>query len=1628
MELLSSILAIFPWLKAIICTATSGPLAPMWCSTTNDTAVGGPDGIYKFACPAAEGSALTFNLTASTPLAAVTLSVFGPGLCTLSLENGDGPSIAIARSYDGYNWERAGGKYITGSTQLRDYWWVSEWDCQTNECSNFLPTENIYVLRNRAVHQTETLEDGKARFLEAASFGATRDTIASLSPENDFASSYIHSQMYDVPPTFHRAYFRQHANPIWNFHHSNFAAQDLNPCLAQQTTWRRYIFSEKDWQTPIQITSVAGTNSVEVRVKGQLRGILDNLRFENLNVTGQIIRDGSTCFCEDPTYIRRGKFHVENRDKKCFPLLSDDLKIDFLDSHQPPLVLQGALDGLSNSDAWHSMSNFLPSYLYKRSIPLEYCSHLPSKLDHTSPPVFSKTAAGEWLIYEPRIRVNENSLERPIPDGGQHDLNIGMTRSCSNAPRTFLNEASCKLGSGCRVGSIKASETPSLTMLCGSPGEVGNDLTKGDSWLDMKSLIQGDGAELGDLSVDTTPLPILARQREYIWSQIVMIAGEDQLRQRVAWALSQIFALPIQSISVRFKQTEIFLQYYDIFVRNAFGNYFDVLREIAYSPLNAESLTYLSSKSVGYVYSWKGTKEYPDENFARELMQLFTIGLLKLNMDGTPVLFEGKTVGTYTNEHVMSFAKAWTGFLPQPQRANVEVNEKRNAIDPMSIDPKLRDRFPKINLERGYIGDGYPLCADMPERSFLRIGAKYRLLGTSPRPEVSVGEPAFASPGTKQLFLNPSSALYKILCAQNNGMCTYPILVVLEENLPCDGIECQLDKVQVLNIGGLFYEYVRVPCVEQSFYQHPQRIANWNQEFEPMCASPNLPTAASACCDIGDENGMASPACLYVGERMSFSTAKLRCVSIGQQLCYFRTVNATSECPHNSKFWTTQPCYLQVKVNSVGDIAIVHRLDNKVNSTAFLQESTPSFFKAFWEFSAFPTPEDDCALGLCEVSDGSFCLCNVTVEESAFYQSLPPTAAVIMEELTIGHLPPNDIGSFQSKDGPDYIYYTSDGSCCDSETVFEVTDHNGIKRFLKNLNSTVVLNRSMFRFRNPVQFNSLQPEEYSILDAGYETDAVLKHLLYHQNTPPFVAYRYIQRFGVSNPSPRYIYSVAQAFRNGLFFDGNKKFGMGTYGDLAATVAAVLLDREARSFSLTFDPIHGSLREPILKVIGFMRAMEYNSITPLVELDKMEQKIGQMAHEHKTVFSFFRPDFSVEVAAENQLVSPEAQVQSSGYVVELLNGLFALISDGLKSCDFGFASYTACLEEADGKISLTPSDAANVDEIIAKLSTLLTCGRLSADKQARIAAAIAADAGGADISDTGSASRLAMNLILTSPEFHATNRETSQTAKSSADSPGNPAYNVAQAEYKAVIHLFLDGGADSFNLLTPHTSCPILWEQYLSARGSIALQPSDIVEITGNTTGQPCASFGLHASLQFLKQLYDEQDLVFVSNVGVLTEPVTIDNYLEKVVTQIFAHNAMAEEVARLDPINSAPATGSLGRLADVVQSKGYRTGRTIVEATTVNLVSKSSAPPSIVSLDDNGVHPLRLDSPSLDLNIELLNGGLSTPQSGIFGEVWSQILRQSRNQTDSLYTLLLNSTTVSSFSQSPISSHLSLLR
>ncbi len=132
--------------------------------------------------------------------------------------------------------------------------------------------------------------------------------------------------------------------------------------------------------------------------------------------------------------------------------------------------------------------------------------------------------------------------------------------------------------------------------------------------------------------------------------------GNDQLRQRVAFALSQILVISDQNGAISGEPIQI-SEYWDILARNAFGNYRELLDETTWNPSMGKYLSHFRNQKA----STDGLRQ-PDENYAREVMQLFTIGLIERNLDFSPMLSSGQPIPTYDQNVVTNYAKVFTGF------------------------------------------------------------------------------------------------------------------------------------------------------------------------------------------------------------------------------------------------------------------------------------------------------------------------------------------------------------------------------------------------------------------------------------------------------------------------------------------------------------------------------------------------------------------------------------------------------------------------------------------------------------------------------------------------------------------------------------------------------------------------------------------------------------------------------------------------------------------------------------------------------------------------------------------------------------------------------------------------------
>jgi len=582
----------------------------------------------SFTCPSTVGEQITFSVAAGGQVVTLKRTTLGSSfLCTLELENSDTlVRTPVARTYDGHEWERVGGGFVAAHFE-------EEWTCTATQCTATLPASNSdsqYILQTRAVDVIVSEQDQRARFLEAASMGATPQQVLSTSGFPP-VGTWIKDQMA-LPITSHREFYRRGLNPIWEFHKPEYAA-DLNPCTANGNTyWRRQILTVKDNRKVIEVDATNDNNYFQLTIDGQVRAVLQNFTFANERPShNDVVQAGGRYeLCGVPDELSRDYVRARNAEDRCRTLVAEDLRIDFPEAHPPARVLSRRLPRLSDESEWQRLPGQLPEYRFKGAIPSSDCNGLDGEYRHDGPPIFAQDADGTWLQFVPRIVVQENTVERPLPDGGGASYAAERTRYCSNVARSFLNEAGCVLSQegaeACRADDVDNSEDDSSgrVVVCGSPSETANDPSMGDSRVDVSS-IDGNLAAALRLPRDTTSNVYLSRQREFVWNTVALTAS-DQLRQRMSWALFQVSAKPalfqhsrsdgqltlqktsrvpqifsVNKVDVRGedRMTEAFINYYDIFVRNAFGSYLDIMREV--SCQQARKRVFLGARQFGDV-------------------------------------------------------------------------------------------------------------------------------------------------------------------------------------------------------------------------------------------------------------------------------------------------------------------------------------------------------------------------------------------------------------------------------------------------------------------------------------------------------------------------------------------------------------------------------------------------------------------------------------------------------------------------------------------------------------------------------------------------------------------------------------------------------------------------------------------------------------------------------------------------------------------------------------------------------------------------------------------------------------------------------------------------------------------
>lgn len=364
-------------------------------------------------------------------------------------------------------------------------------------------------------------------------------------------------------------------------------------------------------------------------------------------------------------------------------------------------------------------------------------------------------------------------------------------------------------------------------------------------------------------------------------------------------------------------------------------------------------------------------------------------------------------------------------IVRQDLRSNIEVQENyKNSIDPMKIQKDWRDRYPKLGLKGKYIGDQYMLCEDLPPKAYLRKGATYRLLGT--KKESDLQHPHRDSLGNIiALDLDPYSQLASRLCRHVDSKCTFPGIVTIDEHLSCTSVECSMDMVLFVQVAGIYYEYLKPPCVNFPFFTlgeiAKKRLGDGSLS-NAGCVDSSLPSVAP----------------------------------------YFI----------NHFIFEGNTCKVNAIVNSDGRVSVL-RAENSVPFDAL------TYFRVKWQNGDFPSVENNrCGANLC-VQSGDFCVCGVSIDRKKVFDSIPTSKDSTLSLLHIGAV---------SIDMMDYAGSTTKGlikahfknglDIFDEETAFELHDEYGRSLFLKNQMINVNFVRSdgsisrEFQFRNPPVFHN----------------------------------------------------------------------------------------------------------------------------------------------------------------------------------------------------------------------------------------------------------------------------------------------------------------------------------------------------------------------------------------------------------------------------------------------------------------------------------------------------------------------------------------------------------------------------
>lgn len=321
---------------------------------------------------------------------------------------------------------------------------------------------------------------------------------------------------------------------------------------------------------------------------------------------------------------------------------------------------------------------------------------------------------GSGFVSGSQLQAGGVAVTTVFVSSGELQASISVTAGATTIVVNVVNPGGVTVAATAQVVALKASVPAAARLLDQATfGPTLTDIqhveTVGlQAYLNeqfaMPTTIEPDIASPPPTLCATNAIP--CQQAE--WWQVAL-TGSDQLRQRVALALSEMFVISTNAVSGR-----AVTPYQNMLANDAFGNFYTIMHDVTLSTGMGAYLNMLNSAKPGTV---NGVPQIANENFARENMQLFSLGLVMLNQDGSvqPDL-SGNPVPTYTEAQVQAFARAYTGWTYATTSGGSPTTFPNNTVNydsPMAAVESQHDTAAKTLLNGTTLPAGQTADADL---------------------------------------------------------------------------------------------------------------------------------------------------------------------------------------------------------------------------------------------------------------------------------------------------------------------------------------------------------------------------------------------------------------------------------------------------------------------------------------------------------------------------------------------------------------------------------------------------------------------------------------------------------------------------------------------------------------------------------------------------------------------------------------------------------------------------------------------------------------------------------------------------------------------------------------------------